>query len=173
MTRQLPFLLLIFLYVFDLSPLQAQWLVGGGVTVGGTPEGRLGLNVKTTFPLSGRLVLGPNLTFFASETDDTQTADTKTQVTALNLDAQLQFDVIDNLVMYPLAGLQIAFLDFETDIPGSGTQTENKTDVGINLGGGGRYQFLDRLSGFGELVYTVDGTNQLGFTVGVLFHLVE
>ncbi|MEM6629839.1 MAG: outer membrane beta-barrel protein [Bacteroidota bacterium] len=173
MVKHLPLLLLFFL-CFSLSPsLNAQWLVGGGVTLGGTPEGRLGLNVKTTFPITGRLVLGPNLTFFAAETDDTQTADTKTQFTALNLDAQLQFDVIDNLVMYPLAGVQIAFLDFETDIPGLGTETENKSDVGINLGGGGRYQFLDRLSGFGELAYTVGGMDQLNFTFGVLFHLVE
>ncbi len=158
---------------FFSSPLQAQWLVGGGFTIGGTDEGKAGINMKTTFPIAGSLVLSPNVTLFASETDMFRAANTKVRFSTINLDGQLQFDVIDKLVLYPLLGLQVAIFRTEVESTTGSIERDRSSDVGINLGGGGRYQILDELSIFGEVVYTLGGIDQVGVTLGVLYRLAE
>lgn len=153
--------------------IKAQWLVGGGVVIGGTDEGRAGINMKTSFPIKGSLFLSPNVTLFASERDMFRAAETKVRFTTINLDGQMHFDVVDALILYPLLGFQVAISRVEVEDSQGGFERDVVSDVGINLGGGGRYQILDRLSVFGEVAYSLGGIDQVGVTLGVMFHLAE
>ena len=173
MAKTITSLLLLGLLLISPFALQAQWLVGGGVVIGGTDEGRAGINMKTSFPLKGSLFLSPNVTLFASERDMFRAAETKVRFTTINLDGQMHFEVVDALILYPLLGIQVAIERVEVEDSQGGFDRDVGSDVGINIGGGGRYQILDKLSLFGEVGYTLGGIDQVGVTLGVMFHLAE
>ena len=173
MAKTITSLLFLGLLLTSSFTLKAQWLVGGGVALGGTDEGKAGINMKTSFPIKGSLFLSPNVTLFASERDMFRAAETKVRFTTINLDGQMHFEVIDALILYPLLGLQVAISRVEVEDSSGGFDRDVLSDTGINMGGGGRYQILDRLSVFGEVAYTVGGIDQVGVTLGVMFHLAE
>lgn len=173
MAKPITSLLFLGFLLISSCALQAQWLVGGGIVLGSTDEGKAGINLKTSFPIKGRLFLSPNVTLFASERDISRAADTKVRFTTINLDGQVHFEVVDALILYPLLGVQIAISRVEIEDSAGGFDRNVGSDVGINIGGGGRYQILDRLSVFTEAGYTLAGIEQVGITLGVLFHLAE
>jgi len=150
----------------------AQLLGGGGIVLGSRDEGQLGINAKLLFPIREKLHLSPGVTFFAPENESKQGSDIKVRFSVVEVDAQFHFNIVDELHLYPLAGLGMAFSRNELTSQGQ-TDTENTHEFGINIGAGARYQLVDRLHLFGEGKLTIGGMDQTSVTLGVLYSLFD
>lgn len=81
----------------------------------------------------------------------------------LDLDGHYVFYTKQKFDVYGLTGLQIMHVTY------SNSSSDSSTDLGLNLGAGGRYQLTNNLYGLGELKYTIQSDGFLRFNVGVLF----
>lgn len=94
----------------------------------------------------------------------------------LDLDGHYVFNSDDSKTLYGLAGLNFTFwkIDMATDYDEGygdlfGGFELSGTEVGINLGAGGRFALSDKLNLFGEVKYTIGGFNFLNLGAGVLY----
>ncbi len=91
----------------------------------------------------------------------------------LDLDGHYVFSSDDKKAFYGLAGLNFTFWKFDYSYSYGyyiDDYSINGTEVGINLGAGGRFKITDDLSVFGEAKYTFGGFNFLTLGAGVLYH---
>lgn len=150
----------------------AQLLGGGGVVFGSEDEGKYGLNVKLMFPIKDRLHLSPSVTIFAPDNENKVSADTRIRVNVIDVDAQYHFSIVSELVAYPLAGLGLALSKTEVTTSNN-TNTDNNSQIGLNLGGGIKYEIVDRIHLLGEVKFTIAGLEQSSLTLGILYMLFD
>jgi hypothetical protein len=91
----------------------------------------------------------------------------------LDLDGHYVFSSDDSKAFYGLAGLNFTF--WKIHIPSVheaylDNWDASGTEVGLNLGAGGRYSLSDKINLVGELKYTIGGFGFLTLGAGVLYN---
>ncbi len=150
----------------------AQLLGGGGIVLGSRDEGKFGINAQLMFPIGEKLRISPGVTFFAPENESKRSSNFKVRFSVVEVDAQFHFNIAEELYLYPLAGLGMAFGKNELTFQGQ-TDTENTNEFGVNIGAGARYQLIDRLHAFVEGKLTIGGIDQSSVKLGVLYTLFD
>lgn len=148
-------LLVTVLFIFgSVQQGQAQIQLGGGLAFGTDVE-EIGLQVNGTYSVTPEIRIAPDFTYYFA--DDIGTTDVN--YSELNVNGHYIFatNETNELVVYGLAGLHIAFIEV-------GALSDN--DVGINLGTGLEYNVgFGNL--FGEVKFNVGGFEQFGLAAGV------
>ena len=142
--------------------LSAQGEIGGGLLFG-TDADEIGLGLKGRIPLSPRFDLSPGINLFVFDANDNRTH----YYWEVNADVHALFDATPELLVYPLAGLNLGVKQWRY------AQRDDRSDVqaGINLGAGAAYYFTPTLAGFSELKFVLSEYDQAVLTLGVMLSL--
>lgn len=164
--KLLSFKKILFINVFFISffSAKAQLNFGGGLCYGTDIE-RMGLNLRGGFLINEKLNVGADLNFFFPETDGAA----KASFYEINLNGYYWLEASDNILFYPLAGLNISFFSFSFDSP-VGNISESDSEIGFNVGGGLGFK-INNLTPFVEGKYIISEWDQVVLTFGVLILL--
>lgn len=91
----------------------------------------------------------------------------------LDLDGHYVFSADDSKMFYALGGLNFTFwkVKMASEFGGVfGDSNISGSEVGFNIGAGGRYKLSDKLHLVGEAKYTLGGFNFLTIGAGILYH---
>ncbi|HAF29428.1 MAG TPA: hypothetical protein DCG75_10315 [Bacteroidales bacterium] len=145
----------------------AQISAGGGL-VYGTEQKTIGFNLRGQYSITESIDLVGGFTFYLpnkeKQTIFLATIESKTTMWAFDIDGHYNFELMDKLKVYPLAGLNIAGVS--VDVNGSKV---SDTEVGFNIGAGATYEITDKLAGLFETKYTIGNFDQAVITLGVLY----
>jgi len=154
---------------------------GGGFCYGTEIE-RLGVNFRGLYEVTEEIHGLMNIIFFLPKKEKIGKFEYKWHLWELNFDGHYDYKFSDKFSAYGLAGLNISSWrsKWEGDYsylvyPYSGhyEDSNSETKIGLNIGGGAAYNFIESLSGFGEIKYVIIDSDydQAVFTFGVLYHL--
>jgi opacity protein-like surface antigen len=139
----------------------AQFKLGGSLAYATDING-LGLTVNGTYKFNDQWEAAPSFTYFFK----------KDFITWWSLDANAHyiFNSDSKYAFYGLGGIEIlgTSVDFSSLYGGGSTST---TNFGLNVGGGARINFSDKLDGFGELKFVLSNGSYACFNFGVLYAL--
>ena len=145
----------------------AQISAGGGLSYG-TEQKTMGFNLRGQYSITESIDVVGGLTFYLPNKEKQTilfaTFESKTTMWAFDVDGHYNFDIIDKLKVYTLAGLNIAGVSVEVN----GTKASD-TEVGLNIGAGATYEINDQLAGFFETKYTIGNFDQAVISLGVLY----
>jgi len=145
----------------------AQINAGGGITYG-SKQKTIGFNLRGQYTVWENVDVVAGFTFYLPHKEKQKliftTIDSKTTMWSFDVDGHYNFDVIDNLKAYPIAGLNITGVSVEVN----GSKASD-TEAGFNIGAGAAYKITDRLTGVFELKYTLGNYDQAVIGVGVLY----
>ena len=150
----------------------AQLFLGGGL-VYGTDISSLGLQANGHLVVNeeNKLRIGADLTFFLPEKTSTEIGDFTTNLFAINVNGHYMFVTAEELIMYAIGGINLAFASVETPTIAGLPIDNTNSDLGLNLGGGVEVTVpFGRI--YGELKYTVGGFDQLQIDAGVRIPII-
>ena len=147
----------------------AQINAGGGITYG-SEQKTIGFNLRGQYNVWENVDVAGGFTFYLPYNEKQSvlfiTVDSKTTMWSFDVDGHYNFDLMDKLTAYPLAGLNISGVSIEVN----GSKAKD-TEVGFNIGAGAAYEITDKLAGFFELKYTLGNYDQAVIGIGVLYSL--
>ncbi len=158
---------------------QAQIKLGGKVTYGSDIES-IGIGAKGLYEIDDEWDVSGELVYFFGEDESRGGGvEVESNLFTINADAHYNFDInVDQLGVYALGGLNIAFWEATTSTPSipslgvpGGESEVDGSEVGLNLGGGAIYELQENISLFSELKFVVGDFDQVVFSAGVLFDL--
>lgn len=169
------FALIILLGCIPALNTQAQntkILAGGGLSFS-TDIKSMGIQLNGVYQIDDTWEAAPGFTYYFKKDN--------TNWTMLDLNAHYVFHRDDKMLFYGLAGLNFVFWKVKIENvyypdpmnPFSGYYDDweaNDTEVGFNLGAGGRMPITDQLWVTSELKYTIGGFDFLTINAGVLYH---
>ena len=171
---------IIFITVLLLGTMisQAQIKLGGKVAYGSEIES-IGIGAKGVYELNDQWDLSGELVYFFGDDESRGGFEVERSLFTINADAHYNFDInVDQLGVYALGGLNIAFWEVTTSTPSipslgvpGGESEVDGSEVGLNLGGGAIYELQENISLFSELKFVVGDFDQVVFSAGVLFDL--
>jgi outer membrane protein X len=146
----------------------AQISAGGGITYG-SEQKTIGFNLRGQYNVWENVDVVGGLTFYLpKKTSETVpflgTIKTKTSMWSFDVDGHYNFELMDKLTAYPIAGLNISGVSVDIN----GTKASD-TEVGFNIGAGASYEVTDKLAGFFEFKYTLGNYDQAVLGIGVLY----
>ncbi|MEM7161655.1 MAG: outer membrane beta-barrel protein [Bacteroidota bacterium] len=155
--------------------LSAQLQVGGGLSFG-TEIGKPGIVIKGNYLIKENIDGSVSLNFFFPDKEGAEGFESKFSVWTLNFDGHYLLQQEGKVILYPLAGINLAFSTFESQIPnffGTGTTTFSGSDssFGLNVGGGAQLSLNEKINGFAEVKYVLSEFDQLVIGAGILFTL--
>ena len=147
-------------------------------------ETEFGLGVKSNFGFkSSALEISPDVSYyFGKKTDILDYS-----LLSANLNAHYRFKKEEKLSYYPLAGINVSFINVNSKRSVDDgvhfkanphqkrattlTPTKDHTEVGLNLGLGVNYKISPQLHTFFEAKYIASGLEQAVVHIGLLFSL--
>ena len=178
MTPEMKNLFLFAFIIFSTTFAKAQWQAGGGL-IFGTEIENLGLQLKGVYSLDEQVedskfdVAGEFSYFFPDNTTvdfgNFGSIENKVTLWALNFNAHYDLLEEENLILYPLAGLNIASITAKSENSQGEDFSDTDTELGLNLGIGAKTMLTDNLAGYGEIKYVISDFDQAVFSAGVLY----
>ena len=165
----------LFLLIAISAYSQTNIMVGGGLGFGSSIE-NLCFDLRGSANFSEQIDGAVSINIFLPDKESAGGFEASLSWWTINLDGHYLFSNTEQSKLYGLAGLNIANIGFETEIPsffpGGGTQKidGSDTEIGLNIGGGAEIPF-GNLMGFGEAKYVVSDADQLVIVIGVLFNV--
>ncbi|HAF30926.1 MAG TPA: hypothetical protein DCG75_17955 [Bacteroidales bacterium] len=145
----------------------AQISAGGGL-VYGTEQKTIGFNLRGQYNVWENVDVVGGVTFYLPNKDKQTliftTVESKTNMWSFDVDGHYNFELMDNLKVYPLAGLNISGVSIEVN----GAKASD-TEVGFNIGAGATYEITDKIAGLFETKYTIGNFDQAVITLGALY----
>lgn len=146
----------------------AQISAGGGITYG-SEQKTIGFNLRGQYNVWENVDAVAGFTFFFPKKTSQQfpivgTIKTKTTMWSFDIDGHYNFELMDKLKAYPIAGLNLSGVSVDVN----GTKTSD-TEVGFNIGAGATYEITDKLAGLFEIKYTLGKYDQAVIGIGVLY----
>ena len=159
--------------VGGITSLNAQFSIGGGF---GYNEGidAPGVTVKAEFEIMENIAISPSVSYFSGSEARLVGTAYKNNLFAVDINGLYKIEVMmDELDVYPLAGLNYSSYKNGANVVFDGERFSQASgnDLGLNVGGGGRWHFSEKLSAIAEIKYTISGFSQLVAGVGVLYQL--
>lgn len=143
-----------------------QVQIGGGLTFG-TGISSLGFNFRGTYEIDEKFMAAPGINFFFR---DNSISDVTTSYFSIDLNARYNLiEVGDDLVIYPVGGLNVFNVKQEGATIGIRPRREDGLTLGLDLGIGAQMSTLSNWSYFGEYRITIGGIDQSTITAGVLY----
>jgi opacity protein-like surface antigen len=149
---------------------QAQIAVGGGLGFNERVSS-VGLTVKEEIGITDEIAITPNISYFFGSGS---LVGFSQNLFAVDVNATYAFDIIENLKVYPLVGLNYSRYRIGT----SSFLFDDVQDVGVsngalgaNIGAGAQWQFTDSLSVYFEPKFVASNYSQVVVNAGVLFKL--
>jgi outer membrane protein X len=146
----------------------AQISAGGGITYG-SKQKTIGFNLRGQYNVWENVDVVAGFTFYLPHKEKQTliftTIDSKTTMWSFDIDGHYNFELMDKLKAYPIAGLNISGVSVDVN----GTKASD-TEAGFNIGAGATYEITDKLAGLFEIKYTL-GRNydQAVIGIGVLY----
>jgi len=145
----------------------AQINAGGGITYG-TEQKTIGFNLRGQYNIWENVDIVGGLTFYLPHKEKQTliftTVNSKTTMWSFDVDGHYNFDLIDKLKAYPIAGLNISGVSVEVN-----SNKVSDTEVGLNIGAGATYEITNKLAGLFEIKYTIGNYDQAVIGIGVLY----
>lgn len=134
---------------------------GGGLSYG-SGINNMGINLRGEILFNEQLSVSSHFNFFFGRDEGML----RHKWWAFNIDGHYYFKVDDLLFLYPLLGFNIGTVKEKWN----GINFSD-TEIGMNLGGGLKYQFTNTITGFGEIKYVIGNADQFVVTAGVMITL--
>ena len=189
MTLKMRNLIIVLGLILTTSSVFAQEpkiMVGGGLTYA-TEINNVGLHLKGIYGITDKIEGEGAFAYFFKKD--------YTNWSALDFNVHYMLSENEDMCFYALGGLNITFYKFEVDSPIGGNYTgmgdeygemleeyvgytessslgsieSSGSEIGINLGVGGRMPLSEHLNLMGELKYTLGGADYLSASVGVTY----
>lgn len=145
----------------------SQISAGGGL-VYGTEQKTIGFNLRGQYNVWENVDVVGGLTFYLPHKEKQTliftTVETKTSMWSFDVDGHYNFELMDKLKVYPIAGLNISGVTIEVN----GSKASD-TEVGFNIGAGATYEITEKIAGLFETKYTIGNYDQAVITLGVLY----
>ncbi len=142
-------------------------LAGGGL-VYATDIDQLGICLSGVYQVTPEWEGAADFVLFASDKGSDPHMEWKHKMRALNLNAHYVFYTEDQITAYGIGGLSMLFWKYKREYASytyqgqwhkPRTEKTHGSDVGLNLGAGGRYQISNQLYGVAELkLVIIDGS---------------
>ncbi len=141
----------------NLSTEEGDITVGAGLALGTNVsiDTEIGINVNGFYTITDDIRAGANFTYYLIDIDGLSASE-------FNIDGHYMFRNEDQIVLYGLAGINIARVSVDTGFAGS----VSGSSTGINLGGGVEYDVGSVLL-FAEPKVSLGGFDQFNATAGV------
>jgi len=170
------------------SAQESKIMAGGGLTYA-TEIKNIGINIKGLYLINEKWEADAGFTYFFEKN--------YTKWSALDFNGHYVFVNNDGKALYALAGLNMTFYKFEIDGVGidpyddyyggtdeypeymdefnpmaslAGDLESKGSEIGVNIGIGGRMPISSALSLNGEVKYTLGGADYLSINAGILYH---
>lgn len=153
-------IILIILIAIVSFSAQAQE-AGGGLSYGMDIE-KIALNLKVNYSITEKIYASASANLFMPEKIEVLGVEFCSALTTVNIDGHYRFSFSDDLLAYPLVGLNYARLGM---VAGE-TELEAETYFGLNIGAGAKYKEF-----FTELKLVTGDAGQLVFTLGYIISL--
>ena len=149
-----------------ITTMNAQLSIGGGIGYNEKISGP-GLVVKAEYGIVKDISISPSLSYFTGS----KLYGYKRNLFAVDVNGHYKIEIItDKLHAYPLVGLN--YSSYATGGYYSHYFNDGKiksNSLGLNIGGGGRWKFTDKLSAFAELKYVASNYGQVVLAAGILY----
>lgn len=149
---------ILFLF-FSFPEAFGQTDLGVGFGYGSEIE-EAGITLNAQFNIVSRFSLSPSFTYFFTEGS--------IDFSTINIDGHLNYEVGNGAILYPLFGLNLAFLSRDRGIF---VEDDSDSELGVNLGGGVNYFFTRKLGFMGEMKFVLGDADQFVINLGMLFRL--
>lgn len=124
-----------------------------------------GVIVKAEIDIMDNISISPSLSYFAGG----ELHGYNRNMFAVDANGHYKIEIMmDELDVYPLAGLNYSSYNTGKWNNDGGYKYSGNT-LGLNIGGGGRWKFAERLSAFAELKYVISSYSNAVFAAGVLY----
>ncbi len=172
-------LALVFMLVAGVSKAQdSKFLLGGGATYA-SDISSFGFFVKANYAITEKIEVAADFNYFLPKKVAVGMGmeDVKYNYMSFDVDGHFAFLSDEKMTLYGLAGLNILMVripSYEVSYPGAGTMKFGGTtdsNMGLNLGAGGRFGLSDKLSAFGEVKYVISEGGYVQVNAGILFAL--
>ena len=157
---------------YAMANTQISILAGLGFSFGSTAE-TIGIHIRGDVdmddtPWGGSINF---ISYFGPSTAPQSIEGVKAVYRETNLDGHYFLVREEALSAYGLAGLNIstAGAKIKTNVPFVPNINETETQVGLNIGGGGRYLIADNISLAAEIKYILSKFDQLTVSIAGLF----
>jgi hypothetical protein len=149
----------------------------GGAVIYGSEIGNIGLNLFGSWNVGENVRVVPSLSLFIPHHEDFLGWRKSNSMWEINVDGHYIAPVVENKIdLYPLAGLNIAFLTFKGE-PNNTDLIHNpkydyhtsELDPGLNIGFGGDYIMSTHVKFILEFRYTVSNYSQFTVKGGVAY----
>ncbi len=141
-------ILVIALVIGTIQLAKAQTTFGGGVSFGNGTS----LEAKADFNVANQISVSPSINYFLNTAGYS--------AFQFNVDAHYNIQSNDDMVIYPLVGLNYYMITTTGYTGGS--------DLGLTLGAGSTYKLSESMKLYAELKYIRSG---IGISAGILFSL--
>ncbi len=146
------------------SPLK----VGGGLTYA-SDISTAGLFIKGNYTITNQWEAAADFNYFFPKNYG---FGVKFNWMALNFNAHYIFHEQEPMTFYGIGGLNILMIHIPSYTTlGAKVGSTTDSNIGLNLGAGGRYKINDKLSGLGEVKFVVGNASYLQLNVGILYNL--
>ncbi len=167
-------LALIFMLVAGVSKAQDSKLLLGGGLAYATDINTAAIFVKGNYAITEKFEAAAQFTYFFPKKYGG--LDVKYHWMALDLDGHYVFAKQEKMTFYGLAGLNIFMVripSYKITVYGQTVETpsSSNSDMGLNIGAGGRFGLSDKLSALGEVKYVIGNGSYLQINAGILFAL--
>jgi len=156
----------------------SQKSIGGGLCYGtGNYAKNVGISIKTAYQVSPEIVVSPDFSlFFPERTVYSWGNEEHRSFFTLNVNGHYLFLIEEKIEVYPLSGLNISFHNVKSEVFTGITNNFNttntfNTEVGLNIGAGGKYKFSDKLSAISEIKYVISLYDQAVVMAGITYSL--
>ena len=129
----------------------------------GTDISSLGIGARGDYAVTDKILIAPDFMYYFG--------DSNISWFDINFNGNYLFEVSNpDITPYVLAGLNIAIISVDYDVPVFGEFSNSFTEVGFNLGGGADF-LVGTIIVFGELRVGLSSSTQFVFIGGVKFPL--
>ncbi len=142
--------------VFSIS-LQAQSSEFGAGISYGTEILKVGLNLKFNYGVNEKIFISTNANFFMPEKTEVAGIESCEALTTVNLDGSYRFSISENLVAYPLLGMNYSRIGRVSN----GETLDGASSFGVNIGVGAKFNEY-----FFETKYVTGEVGQIVLTLG-------
>lgn len=150
-------------------------MAGGGLSYA-TDISTIGISAKGVYLINETWEAAPSFTYYLKKNN--------VNWSTLDFDAHYVFSIVDEMTFYAIGGLNVTFwkwnydgsdslgdeYDGYGDLFGGSSLDASGSDIGVNIGAGGRYALTDQMYLNADLKYTIGNANYLSASVGVLYH---
>jgi outer membrane immunogenic protein len=142
----------------------------------GTSIKEFGVGANALYTINEKIDIAPGLVYFFPHKEDYYDGYRRNTWWSVNIDGHYIPFANDYLQAYGLMGLNFTSVEVKRDYTFQGQEFKDKKttlELGLNIGGGIQFNLAEKIAPFAEAKYTLGEADQLVFSLGIIFRIME